>query len=161
MRTEPIKLVELPDTRSSLGGYLEYVTRISDSNVGAAATGPGATASGYALSGTQEAPTEKHHREAITEAQLALVRDQDALRALDSNLFEALGQFLRLARDIQVEQRSLREVQVHMKDTLDEVWAKHAAAGLASQRLPGTLQVVSAIASNPIMAEVAKKLISG
>lgn len=74
-------------------------------------------------------------------------------------MFEALNQFLRLARDIQVEQKSLADVQAKMKETLDEVWAEQAVKGVKPQLLPKTLQVAGAIATNPVMVEVAKKLI--
>lgn len=74
-------------------------------------------------------------------------------------MFEALNQFLRLARDIQVEQKGLADVQAMMKTTLDEVWAEQTAKGMRPQVLSKTLGVAGAIASNPIMVEVAKKLL--
>lgn len=138
----------------------KFTTNISNSNVGAAAIGTGAQATGSVTTTTQ-APTQEQHRKAVTEAQGALVRDQDALDRLDSRMFEALNQFLRLARDIQVEQKSLAEVQAKMKDTLDEVWAEQAAKGMKPQLLPKTLEVAGAIVSNPVMIEVGKKLIGG
>ena len=48
--------------------------------------------------------------------------------------YEALGQFLRLAREFQVEQQTLREVQAKMKETMDDVWTQHAAAGGVRRR---------------------------
>ncbi|WP_437673238.1 hypothetical protein [Sorangium sp. So ce131] len=137
----------------------KYTTNISHSNVGAAAIGAGAVATGSVAAAAP--PTQEQHRKAVAEAQGALVRDQDALDALDTRMFEALNQFLRLARDIQVEQKSLADVQAKMKETLDEVWAEQAAKGMKPQLLPKTLEVVGAIASNPVMIEVTKKLIGG
>lgn len=135
----------------------KYTTNISNSTVGAAAIGTGATATGTVTVAT-ERPTQAEHREAVAAAQGALVADQDAIDELDARMFEALNQFLRLARDIQVEQKSLAEVQARMKDTLDEVWAEHAARGMKPQLLPKTLESSGAIATNPVMVEVAKKL---
>jgi len=103
--------------------------------------------------------TQEQHRRSIADAQAAAIRDQDALDKLDSRMFEALNQFLRLARDIQVGQKSIVEIQTKMKDTLDEVWAQQVAKGMKPQLLPKTLEVAGAIASSPIMVAVAKKLL--
>jgi hypothetical protein len=135
----------------------KITTNVSGSTVGAVAAGKGARAIGTVT--TSSAPTQAEHRKSIGETQAAVVRDQEALDALDSRIFDALNQFLRLARDIQVEQKSLRETQVKMKETLDEVWAQEVAKGMKPQVLPKTLEVMGAIAANPIMVEVAKKLI--
>lgn len=103
---------------------------------------------------------QEEHRASIKEAQTALVRDQDALDQLDERLYEALGQFLRLAREIQVEQQSLSASQAKMKDTLDEVWAQHAARGLRTQTIPNTLEFAKTLLKNPVMAEVLKSLLA-
>jgi hypothetical protein len=131
---------------------------ITGSNI-VGAVGPGATTGSVTV--TTQTPTQEQHRKAVVDTQTALVRDQDALDKLDSRMFEALNQFLRLARDIQVEQKSLGEVQAQVKATLDDVWAEQAAKGMKPQLLPKALEVAGAIATNPIMAEVAKKLIGG
>lgn len=131
---------------------------ISNSNVGAAALGRCATSTGSVSVGSAPV-TQEQHRKAIADAQGALIRDQDALDKLDACMFEALGQFLRLAREIQVEQKSLAELQAKMKETLDEVWAEHAARGMKPQLLPKALEVAGAIAKNPVLMGVASKLI--
>ena len=99
------------------------------------------------------------HNAAIDEAQIALIRDRDALEQIDNRLYEALNQFLNVARKIQVEQQSLADVQAKMKDTLDEVWAEHVAKGLRPRVLPKTLEVAEAMIKNPTMAEVVKRLL--
>ncbi len=136
----------------------KYKTDISNSTLGAVAIGPGATATGTATT-PLEGITQDQHCKAVTEAQGALVRDQDALDRLDARLFEALNQFLRLARSIQVEQKSLGDLQGKMKETLDEVWAQQVAKGMTPRLLPKTLEVARAITENPVMTEIAKKLV--
>ena len=122
--------------------------------VGAMAVGKGSTASGQASGGSL--PNQEEHRSWARRTQHALVDDEDAL---DPPVYEALGQFLRIAREIQVEQQSLADVQQKMKDILDGVWAEHAAKGLRSQALPQTLETVKALAEHPAMVGVLKKLV--
>ncbi|WP_437933818.1 hypothetical protein [Sorangium sp. So ce341] len=134
----------------------KYTSNITGSNVGAVAVGDHAQATGTVNFGATATLTQEQHRAAIKEAQKALIDDEDKLEPL---VYEALGQFLRLARDIQVEQKNLVEVQAKMKETLDEVWAQKAAEGLRPQALPNTLEVVGAIAKHPVAGEVLKKLL--
>jgi hypothetical protein len=136
----------------------KYISRIDGSTVGAVAIGANAHATG-SVTQSVSALTQEGHRAALKEAQAALVHDQDALDKIDDRLYEALGQFLRMARDIQVEQQALAEVQARMKDTLDDVWAQHAAKGLRAQTVPRTLEVAEALAKSPAMAEVLKNLL--
>jgi hypothetical protein len=134
-----------------------YRTEIQHSMVGALAVGDHATATGTATV-QQGTLTQEQHRAAIKEAQKALLDDEDRLDALVS---EALGQFLLLARKIQVEQQNLAQVQAKMKETLDEVWAQQVVKGMKSQALPQGLKVIGALAASPVTAEVAKKLLTG
>jgi peptidoglycan hydrolase CwlO-like protein len=110
--------------------------------------------------GPPGAMTQKQHQEKIKEAQNALNDDQDALERIDGRLYEALGQFLSMARKIQVENQNIAEVQAKMKETLDEMWAQQAAKGLRPQALPEGLKVLETLAKSPITAEVAKLLIA-
>ncbi|WP_437512845.1 hypothetical protein [Sorangium sp. So ce1099] len=137
----------------------KYSTHISNSNIGAFGQGDNVNVSGSLTLGGPILLTQEQHKAAIKRAQNALNEDQDALARIDDRLHEALGQFLRLAREIQVEQRSLAEVQSSMKATLEEVWAQQAARGMAPRALPRTLEVVGAIAQHPAAAEVVKKLL--
>ena len=105
--------------------------------------------------------TQYQNKAAVSNAQAALVRDQDALERIDDRLYEALGQFLTLARKIQVEQQDLAQTQTKMKETLDEVWAAQVAKGMKPQLLPKSLEVVQALVGNPVMGEVTKKLLGG
>lgn len=135
-----------------------YTSNIKGSTVGAVAIGANAQAAGSATHG-MSVLTQEQHRTALKEAQAALVRDQDTLDQIDARLYEALGQFLRLAREIQVEQQGLSEVQAKMKETLDDVWAQHATSGLRAQTIPKTLELAQALLKDPAMAEVVKNLL--
>jgi len=92
----------------------------------------------------------------IKSAQKALVEDQDRLDAIDRNVFEALNQFLRMARQIQVEHQELVQVQSRIKETVDEVWANSMVDKLKPNGLPRELEVVKAIVSNPVAAAALK-----
>jgi hypothetical protein len=139
----------------------KFTTNITGSTVGAFAQGNHAVATGTVTVGAAGSVTQEQHKAAMANAQTALVRDQDALERIDDRLYEALGQFLALARKIQVEQQGLAEVQEKMKTTLDEIWAQQAAKGMKPQMLPKTLEVVKALMDNPVMGEVTKKLLGG
>ncbi len=67
-----------------------------DSNLGAMAVGDNA----QAFSIHQGPPTQQHHRTSIKEAQKALLDDEDHV---DPTAYEALGLFLRAAREVKVE----------------------------------------------------------
>jgi hypothetical protein len=136
----------------------KFTTNITGSTIGSAAIGAGAVATGT-VTVTREQPNQLEHKRMVAESQAALVRDQDALDALDGRMFEALNQFLRIARDIQVEHKSLAEVQSQMKVTLDEIWAEQVTKGMRPQLLPKTLEIAKSIGSNPLMLEVGKKLL--
>jgi hypothetical protein len=128
------------------------------SNIGAVALGNGASATNTI--DDSSGVTQEQLRSAMREAQIALVHDQEALDQIDGRLYEALGQFLRLAREIQVEQKSIAEVQARMKETLDEVWAQQMMKGLKPQAFSQTLEVIQALLKNPITAAIAQHLLS-
>ncbi len=136
-----------------------FTTNITGSTIGAFAQGDGAVATGHVVVGAAGTRTQEQHKTAISQAQTALVHDQDALERIDDRLYEALGQFLTLARKIQVEQQSLAEVQAKMKETLDDVWAQQEAKGMKLKLLPEGLGVVEALAKSPITAEIARRLL--
>ncbi|WP_394828974.1 hypothetical protein [Pendulispora albinea] len=101
----------------------------------------------------------EQHRKAVTEAQAALVEDQDALDAIDPYLFEALSQFLRRARGVRVEEKSLIHVQAEMMAIFEDVWGEWIAKGMKSGVLPKTLRTAKAVAGDPTLVAVAKSLI--
>jgi hypothetical protein len=134
---------------------------ISNSNVaGAVIDSTNSSASGNA-DGTigQVDITQEQHRQALQEMQLALTRSQDALDGLGVGMYDALGQFLRIARGIRVDQQSLSKIQVQMKEALDEVWAEHLAKGMKPKLLPKGLELAEVLWKSPLMREVAKRLI--
>jgi hypothetical protein len=133
---------------------------ITNSVVGANAVGAGPSAEGNSVSGNSNAVTQERHRELVGEAQAALVQDQDKLDEIDSRLFDALNQFLRIARTIQVEQSELADVQRRMKETLDEVWVKLAADDLRP-RLPEATKVAEVLMKVPAVAQALKALLEG
>jgi len=134
-----------------------FATTITGSTVGAVAVGDHATASGTVHVHHGQV-TQAQHEEHVRKAKKALIDDEGKL---DELVHEALGQFLTLARKIQVEQQSLAETQVRMKATLDEVWKAQIAKGMQPEVLPKTLEVVKALMENPVMGEVTKKLVGG
>jgi hypothetical protein len=136
----------------------KYTVTTTNSTIGAQAVGSGAQATGKVTIGHAGALTQGEHLEYIKAARKALVDDEEQLDAL---LHEVLGQFLRLARDIQVEQKSLAELQLRMKNTLDELWAHHAAGALRPAPLPASLGIVAELARNPVMVEVVRGLTGG
>ncbi|XXY48541.1 hypothetical protein WME91_51915 [Sorangium sp. So ce269] len=140
-----------------MGGQ-KNTSNISGSTVGAVSTGDYSQATGSVTINRTESLTQEEHRAAINEARKALIDDEDQLEPL---IHEALGQFLRMAREIQVEQKTLAEVQAKMKETLDEVWAEFMAKGMKPQLLPGGLKVLEVLAASPAAAEVLKSLLSG
>lgn len=111
------------------------------------------------ISAPTPVPTQAEHRQAMTQAEMQLVKDQDAIKELGDGIYEALGQFLRIARDIEVSHKSVAELQLKMKETLDEVWAKDAARALRSTAIPETFDFLKTLAANPVMLQVVKKLL--
>jgi hypothetical protein len=55
-------------------------------------------------------------RQELERIQVALVKSQDAV---DDRIFDALSQFLRIARKTELDVHSLSDVQSKMKETLD------------------------------------------
>jgi hypothetical protein len=129
----------------------KFTTTITGSTVGAMAIGDRATASGT-VTLQQGSLTQEQHRASIKDAQKALLDDEDQLDAL---VYETLGHFLRLAREIQVEQRALVEVHAAMTAALEQVWAQQ----MKPHALPQTLEVIKALAKHPAAGEVVKKLL--
>ncbi len=118
----------------------KYEQNISNSNVGAAAVGPGASASGTVLT-TADANA---WRASIEEAQAAAVREQDKLDELAEGMYEAFAQLLRMVRQIQIDQMTAAEIQAQVKDAVDELWAGEQLKGLRS--VPeSTLEVLKAL----------------
>jgi hypothetical protein len=137
----------------------KYTSTVTANNVGSVATGDHATSIGNVNSNDAVPITQEQHKASISQGQVALVRDQDALERIDDRLYEALGQFLTSARKTQIDLQSMAEVQAKMKETLDEIWAQQEAKGMKPHLLPKTLEVAEWILKSPAMAEVAKKLI--
>ena len=133
-----------------------FTTTFSNSKVGAAAIGANSTAKGKVSVQMGKRVSQQQYDQQIKAAQKALVDDQDRLEELSSGLYEALGQFLRVARQIQVDQASFVDVQAKMKETLDEVWAEQVAKRLNGQTIPTTLEFAKTLLSSPVTATVAK-----
>lgn len=129
----------------------KFTVNVTNSTVGAQAIGDHSSAT--AQLGPATAPTQAAHVASVKAAQKALVDDEDALEPL---LHEVLGQFLRVAREIQIGQTSLAELQRAMKDTLEDIWAQKAASEL--DPLPQGVKVLAELAKNPLMGEVVKRL---
>lgn len=139
----------------------KHVVTVSRSTIGAFAVGDQAHATGSVQVAMGDTMTQSQHRAAIQDAQMALVKDQDRLGEIHALLFDALHQFLRLAREIHVEQQALKDLVAKMKATQDEVWAQYEAKGLQGVRLPETLNLIAEIVKHPAMTEVVKQLVGG
>ena len=129
----------------------KFTVNVTNSTIGAQAIGDHSAAT--AQLGPAATPTQAAHVASVKAAQKALVDDEDTLEPL---LHEVLGQFLRVAREIQIGQNSLAELQRAMKDTLEDIWAQKAAAELGP--LPQGVKVLAELAKSPLMGEVVKKL---
>lgn len=135
----------------------KYTSNVTNSNIGAIGVGDNAQVTGTVNLGGP--PNQEEHRAWIGKARDALNKDEDTLDQIHPGLYEVLSQFLRMTREIQVEQKSMAELQAKMKETLDQVWAQQEAKGLRPQILPKTLEIAKALAENPLMVEAAKKLL--
>jgi hypothetical protein len=133
----------------------KFTLTVTGSTIGAQALGDGASATGHVSLG-RTMPSQEEHRANVKAAQKALVDDEEALGPL---LHEVLGQFLRIAREIQVGQEGMSKIQLAMKDTLEEVWAQHTAAALSP--VPQSVKFLGELAKNPLMSEVVKRLAGG
>lgn len=130
-------------------GGAKYTSTITGSNVGAVAQGNHTSANGTASS-QPGSLTQDQHRAALKETQKALLDDEERL---DTSAQQALEKFLRVAREIRVEDRALGDVQAAMRSVLDEVWVQ--------QVLSDDLAVIAALKKHPAAGEVVKKLLNG
>lgn len=137
-----------------------YTVTTTNSTIGAQAIGKNAHAVGsVTLGGPLDTITREQHLVLVQQIQVALITSQRQLDAIDDRLFDALNQFLRLARSVEVERKRMSEIQDKMMDILDEVTAKHFAEGLRPNLVPKTLEVAKSLLKTPAMAEVARKLL--
>jgi hypothetical protein len=137
-----------------------YTTNITNSNIGAAAVGEGARATGTVTVETTTVSQADYQRQ-IDGARKALIDDEDKLNAISEGLSEALGQFLRIAREIQVDQLSIKDAQTKMKATLDDTWVELITPKLKGQALPESLEVVKELLKSPVTAALTTKMLIG
>ena len=132
------------------------VTNILGGNHGAIAIGHESTAIGvvnnnyYSSAATL---TQEQHKATIKEAEKALLDDEDHLA---SPAVEALRQFLRVVREIQVDRRSLDEVRAEMMAHFAEVWT---AKSPPNRALFSGLEAIGALRKHPAADEVVKNLL--
>jgi G3E family GTPase len=129
---------------------------ISRSTIAANAAGEHSSASHTV---THQASVQDEYKKQIAEAQTALISDQDSLDELDAEVHDALGQFLRIARQIEITHSSLAEAQERVKALLDAVWIEKTGDKLARGSLPANLSVVKAMLSSPVLAAAIKLLV--
>lgn len=122
------------------------------------AVGDGARADGSVNQHQEGGITQQEHAAMIKEAQIALVHCQDEIHSL---LYDALNQFLRLVREIQVDQRSMAECQAKIMEAYDQTWAEQAAKGMRPQTISKASEIVAALVKHPLMNGVISKLIEG
>ncbi len=129
----------------------KFNVTVKNSTIGAQAIGDHASAT--AQLGAATVPSQAAHVASVKAAQKALIDDEDTLEPL---LHEVLGQFLRVAREIQVGQDSLAELQRAMKNTLEDIWAQKTASEFGP--LPQGAKVLAELAKSPLMGAVVQKL---
>jgi internalin A len=141
----------------TMGDNHKTTTTTITGSTGVAVThGDHSNATAHAAVRGDRVPTQQEHEQQVDETQIALIQSR---RELDAATWEVLNQFLRIARQIQVDQQDLKTTQAKMKDALDDAWAQQQASKLRSPTLPEGLAIAKAIAGNPVMQEVAKKLL--
>jgi len=122
-------------------------------NVGSQAIGEGAIATGgVAVSGGVRVGTD--YEKCIRDARKALVDDEDRLEGLSQGLSDALVQFLRLAREIQIDQRAILDGQNRIQASVDDLWEKQVAQRHKGITLPAVVEVAKA--SAPVLSELMK-----
>ncbi len=124
-------------------------TSFSNSPVGAAATAPGAVATGELSMGTL--------KEDAAKIQAALVTDQDRLDDLHELLHDALSQLLRSTRKMEFEQGEMGQVIAQIKASADDIWVKNELEGV---KVPVDTDVAKAILSSPVLAAALKGLLT-
>jgi hypothetical protein len=134
----------------------KFSINVNNSTIGAQAVGDHSSATGNVSLATDSVPSQADHVYTIKAAQKALVDDEEALGPV---LHEVLGQFLRIAREMQIEQETLVKGQAKMLETLDELWAQKAASELGP--VPQGLKTLAELGKNPLMIEVVKSLVGG
>jgi hypothetical protein len=132
---------------------------ISHSNVGGVAVGPAATANGE--SGGDGAVSKEAFAALISGAQKALVDDHDRLAALGDELSDGLWEVLRRLRHLEFATASVSQVQVQIKDTVDEQAVAAIAAKLKGTSGGQALGVIKTLLGSPVTAELAKSLLGG
>lgn len=130
-----------------------YNLSVNNSTIGGIGAGEHPRVQGTVNQSSVTPLTQEQHRAVLKEGQKALIEDEDRL---DARVHETLGLFLRRAREVQVEQRPLAEVQAEIGAVLDEVWT---AKALQVQLLPKESEVAGVIAKHPAMIEVTRKLL--
>lgn len=126
-------------------------------NVGALATG-GSTATGSAHVGASAHPSQEQYVETVKKAKKALVDDEEKLQPIE---LEVLQQFLRIAQQQNVAVTSLAEGQKKILELAEETWAKNAAKEMKPPSLSDALEVIKTLASNPLMQQAVKFLVTG
>lgn len=121
----------------------------------------GATIEGsIAVSGTDARVTERPHdfqqrlREDVQEALAALVNSRAELARVHAELPPALFRILHDLEAIGVKQSQIKE-------TVDELWARHMVPELRSGRVPRSLNIINTLGSLATLQGLASKLIGG
>jgi len=130
-----------------------YQITNTHSHVGALAVGEGASATG-SVTVSGGVPTREEYENCLRAARKALVEDEDRLEGLSQGLSDALVQFLRLAREIQIDQRAILDGQSLIKASVDDLWAKQVAQQHKGVTLPAVLEVAKV--SAPLLSELVK-----
>jgi len=149
--------IEIVNTGSANMGNT-YRNKVTNSPGTAVAQGEHANATASATIRSREALTQEEYEQEIDETHGVLMSER---RQLDADVWKVLDEFLRVARELNVGQLSLAEQQSKVTDALDDIWVAQKMKELKSNPLSDGLKVAQKLLGNPVMQEVAKKLVLG
>lgn len=150
-----------PAIRTALGARVvapphanvTYNTSVAGS-VGALAVGHGASATNVTLTW----PTQADHQQQMKDAQHALIEGQDELQA---TVVEALGQFLRVARQTQVENQRIADVQTRLQSEFEDILVRQFGIDVKPGLLRAGSPLANALLASPVVAEIIKAIVGG
>ncbi len=120
--------------------------------------GDRATATG-SITTTATTVSQADYQRRIERARKALIDDEPCLEELSAGLSVALGQLLRVARKIPVDQLAVGDAQAKLKEALDDMWAEQIAPELRGRPLPESLEVARVLRQSPLTATIWKTML--
>jgi len=150
-----------PVTVVAPGGIVHnrITNTVTNSTIGANAVGHDVSAKGSVKTAGASVPNQAAYLAELKEVQRALLEQEDLLDQIDPRLYEALNQFLRTAKNIQVELQDLRGSQDKILEAFERAWTGQVPAEAKSGLASGGFQFVKELLKSPLTAEVARRLL--